>query len=218
MNQMLELDKSYAIVFVRKSFSLFPSELCAYLFWLLTFMRTIKFTTMPKPPKKLVGVKYKRTPGAVVQKGKPSSVVQTVTRGAVTKTYTPDKAETGQKEYGKAGGGTDPEMRRLISEAQAKKRDVTEYGTKGRTKGLHYKAGTTTTSETPPSLNTTLNVHPTIRKVKDTITPIYKTETSTGGKLKARSLTLGGSDKKGGPGTFKAVGTYGGLRRRRPKK
>jgi len=173
---------------------------------------------MPKPPvKKIVGVKYKRTPGEVVQKGKPSSVVQSVTRGKVTKTYTPTKIETGLKDYGKPGGGTDPEMNRLIREAQAKKRDVTEYGTQGRTKGLHYKAGTTTVSEEPPTMKTTLKVTPQIAKVKDTITPITKSKATSGGKLKARSLTLGGSDKKGGPGTFKAVGTYGGLRRRRPK-
>lgn len=163
----------------------------------------MKLSTNVKPPrKKVVGYKYKTKAGEVLQKGKTDTSME-FEREKVKKTYTPEKAETGHKAYGKAGGGTDKEMNRLIKDAQEKKRDVTEYSSKG----LHYKAGTTKTERTPEKFTTTMNVTPTIRKVNIEKTPIYeKGKTSKSSKLKARDVTLGGENKKGSPANKYGVG------------
>ena len=176
---------------------------------------------MPKPPvKKIVGVKYKRTPGAVVQKGKPAVVTQTAERGAQTVTYKPRRVETGDPRYGKARPEGTPAKSQKALEMESLLTDAEKRGTrltKPSSEGLVYKAQDRITESGAPRMQTTLKVTPQISKVKDTITPITKSKATSGGKLKARSLTLGGSDKHGGPGTFKAVGTYGGIRRRRPR-
>lgn len=163
-------------------------------------------TNVSKPPKKkIIGYTTKKTPGEVVQKGKPAEVKMNVERETVKRTYTPAKAETGHKAYGKPGGGTDKEMNKLISDAQAKKRDVTEFSKKG----LSYKAGTTTEERTPTKLSTTMKVTPEIRKVKFQQVPIYEKGKSraSSAKLKPRDVTLGGSDKKGNAANKSGLGT-----------
>lgn len=163
-------------------------------------------TNVSKPPKKkkkIVGYTSTRSPGEVVQKGKPAEVKMTVEREKVKKTYTPTKVETGHPAYGKPGGGTDKEMNRLIKDAQAKKRDVTAHSSKG----LNYKAGTTTVERTPTKLSTTMKVTPEIRKVKFTQKPIYeKGAAKKPAKLKARDVTLGGENKKGSPANKSGLG------------
>lgn len=142
--------------------------------------------------------------GDVVKKGSPTKTTMSAERGTTTRSYKPESIETGHPAYGKPGGGTDKEMRSLIADAQAKKRDVTEYSSKG----LHYKAGTTTTKETPPKFSTKTDVNPTIRKIEDKKVPLYEkaSGSSMKGKLKARAVTKGGEDKKGSPATKYGIG------------
>ena|SRR5688572_25651912 len=150
--------------------------------------------TSSPPKKKIVGFKVKKTPGAVVQKGKPAEVKMNFERDKVKKTYTPTTTETGNPAYGKPGGGTDKEMNRLMADAQAKRRDVTDYSSKG----LNYKAGTTRTERTPEKFNTSIKVTPEIRKTNISTVPIYeKSAANKPAKLKAMDVTLGGSDKRG---------------------
>lgn len=163
-------------------------------------------TNVSKPPKKkkkIIGYTQKKSPGEVVQKGKPAEVKMSFEREKVKNTYTPTKVETGHPAYGKPGGGTDKEMNKLIGEAQAKKRDVTAHSSKG----LNYRAGTTTTERTPEKLHTTMKVTPEIRKVKFTKTPIYeKGAKKAPAKLKSMDVTLGGSNKKGDPANKTGLG------------
>lgn len=157
----------------------------------------------PTPKKKVIGFKIKKTPGEVVKQGKPAEVKQEFTRGTSKSTYTPTKVETGHPAYGKPGGGTDKEMNALMAESQRKRQDVTPHSSKG----LSYKAGTTTTVRTPAKFNTSINVTPTIRKTNMEREPIHeKAKTSSGGSLKPRAVTLGGSDKHGNPANKYGIG------------
>jgi len=159
---------------------------------------------MNPPKKKVIGIKVTRTPGAVVQKGAPASVNTSFERGKSTSSYAPTKVETGHPAYGKPGGGTDKEMNRLLSDAHAKKKDVTDFSSKG----LTYKAGTTTRTTTPAKFHTGINVRPEIRKVNMNTTPLHeKAKSTSGGHLKPRAVTLGGSDKKGNPANKSGIGT-----------
>lgn len=160
-------------------------------------------TNVSKPPKKkIVGYTTKKSPGEVVQKGKPAEVKMNVQRETVKKTYTPTKIETGHPAYGKPGGGTDKEMNRLIKDAQSKKQDVTAHSSKG----LNYKAGTTTEERTPTKLSTTMKVTPEIRKVKFTQKPIYEKGATKKVKLKAMDVQLGGSGRGGDPANKSGLG------------
>ena len=160
----------------------------------------------PDPKKKVTGYKIKRTPGKVVQQGKPAQLHHDFERGTSKSTYTPTKVETGHPAYGKPGGGTDKEMNSLISEAQRKRQDVTPHSSKG----LSYKAGTTTTVKTPEKFNTSIKVTPKIQKVNVSKEPMaVKAKSGSGstGGLKPMSVTLGGSDKKGNPANKTGLGT-----------
>lgn len=152
----------------------------------------------PNPKKKkIIGYKISTKPGKTIQEGTKSKL--TMTHPTSKSTYTPAKAETGHPAYGKAGGGTDKEMNRLISDAQAKKRDVTAYGSKG----LHYKAGTTTTTKTPMSHNLTIG-KPTIKAVQFVKEPIYapeKPQKPRKVKLSKRGMVSGGTTKGDKPVT-----------------
>lgn len=154
-----------------------------------------------QPKKKIVGVKVRMKPGQVVSKGEPTKTTMSAEKGTFKEVYTPKKVETGHKAYGKPGGGTNPEMNRLIKEAQAKKRDVTDYSSKG----LHYRAGETKTVETPAKLAVKADVKPTVRKWDMEQKPVYAAKKPD--KLKPRDVTLGGSDKKGNPANKYGVGT-----------
>lgn len=152
----------------------------------------------PKKGKKVVGFTTKTKAGEVVQKGSRSVELKAeLPKDKYQKTYTPTKIETGHPAYGKPGGGTDKEMNKLIGEAQAKKKDVTEYSSKG----LHYKAGETRIVSKDPEFSVKTDIKPTIRKVEMVKTPIYEKGASSGGKLKARAVTLGGSTKGDHPAT-----------------
>lgn len=152
-----------------------------------------------KPPKKkkIVGYKISTKQGKTIQTGTKSKL--TMTPPSEKSTYTPSKVETGHSAYGKPGGGTNKEMNRLISDAQAKKRDVTDYSSKG----LHYKAGTTTTTKTPMSHNLTIG-KPTVRSVEFVKEPIYapeKIEKKRKVKLSKRGMVAGGTTKGDKPVT-----------------
>lgn len=177
-------------------------------------MKSYTNVSSNKPKKKVVSkVIYTRSPGEEVQKGKKAEVKMTATRGTTTRTYTPSTVETGHKAYGKPGGGTNKEMNKLIEEAREKKRDVTAYSSKG----LHYKAGTTTEKTTPATFKTEVKVTPSIRKVNmtaKTVTEKAKTSQS-GGNLKARAVTAGGSTKGDHPATKYGIGKKSGMKVRR---
>lgn len=161
---------------------------------------------MEKPkPKKIVGFKLKKTPGEIVQKGQPAQVTQSFTRGASKTTYEPAAIETGHKAYGNPGGGTDKEMNAALAEARANKQDVT----KPTSKGLVYKAGETKTEKKPDVFQTSIKVTPEIRKQNLSQEPIYEKASSgaSKGRLKAMSVTLGGSDRKGNPANKSGLGT-----------
>ncbi|MGC3945343.1 MAG: hypothetical protein QM762_12655 [Chryseolinea sp.] len=157
----------------------------------------------PKPKRKIVGMKVIRKPGAVVQQGKPATADIGFEREKVKTTYTPTTIETGHKAYGKPGGGTNKEMRALIADAQSKRRDVTDYSSKG----LHYKAGTTTVERTPEKFSTDIKVTPKIQKVAFDSKPVYEKPASSRMKpLKAAAVTLGGSTKGDHPATKGGIG------------
>lgn len=163
-------------------------------------MKSYTNVSKPKPKKKAIGYALKKTPGEVVQKGKPSQVNMSVEREKVKKTYTPGTTETGDPRYGDQGGGTNKEMNKLIADARAKKQDVTAPSSKG----LIYKAGTTTEERTPTKLTTTLKVTPEIRKVNIEKVPLY--ERGKTAKLKKMSITAGGSDRGGNPANKSGIG------------
>lgn len=161
-----------------------------------------------KPPKKkIVGYAVKRKPGAIVKQGAPATTSLDFEKGSTTRKYEPTKIETGHKAYGKPGGGTDKEMNALISDAQSKRRDVTDHSSKG----LNYKAGTTTETKTPAKFHTSIDVKPTIRKVEFDKTPIVEkgagsSSGHSGGRLKPMAVTMGGSDRRGNPANKSGVG------------
>jgi hypothetical protein len=160
-----------------------------------------------KPKRIKTGYTVKETP-YTVKKGTGTSTVSSFGRGKVTKTFVPSTMEdTGSKPHGKEGGGTDPSMRKQIREAVSEGRDVSRPGTTPGTRayGNTYRTGHTLRETGPADIKVKQKVDPTITAVKKVITPIYKTKYY--GKNKARTLTLGGSGRRGEAATKSATGT-----------
>lgn len=151
------------------------------------------FTAMAKqkpPGKKVIRYKNVQLPDRVVQKGKPAEVTMTAERGTQREVYTPSKIETGHKSYGKPGGGTDPEMNRLLDKAVAEKKTVTDYSSKG----LHYRAGRNVTTSESPKFATSIKVTPDLRLKQSKQVPVYEeasTSTRTPAKIKSSTGPFG---------------------------
>jgi hypothetical protein len=163
---------------------------------------------------KIVGYKTVHTPETV---SKGHSKVNLHFKSGHTKTsYKPTSVETGHSAYGKPGGGTNSEMNALLHEARKNKQDVT----RPNSKGLTFKAGETTTIKKPDLISSKIDIKPTLTKVTSKQVPIYeqgalKSSGKSGGKLKARRVVVGGSDKSGNPATKVGVGGKKKLRIRK---
>jgi hypothetical protein len=160
-----------------------------------------------KGKKLIIGYKKRVIPGKspVVPKqlqGKPekAEVEFKFERGTTKREYTPGTIETGDPRYEKPGGGTNKEMNDAIADARRRRWDVT----KPTSKGLIYKAGTTTETKTPEVTGTQIKFKPKIQ-VPDQVVmdPIYGRKKSANMKSPKgpKSGTAGGSDKKGNPVT-----------------
>ncbi len=160
-----------------------------------------KFTEAYKPKPQITGVKMTQK-----SQGGPSKPTTSVDlgfkRGPVKTTYTKARAFTGHKAYGKDNPNA-PEKPEVV-QAQNRRQDFA-YDKKG----LKYRAGYTTQTKEPDKFTTKIDVKPNIQKRDVKVSYMSKPTALSGGKLKARALTKGGS-KGEHPATKHGVGSSRG--------
>lgn len=127
-------------------------------------------------------------------------------RGEEKKEYTPTRALTGDKRYGKENAAN--KDAKFIEEAREKKQDIAYKG------GKPYRAGVTTTSKQPDKVNVNIpvkkpNIAPVASKVADKKpvdtkpAPTKKPSSAKSpGKLKPMAMTYGTDSPSKGGGTM----------------
>lgn len=147
--------------------------------------------------------KAKKGPG---DGGSGSGVSLAFKRGEETKTYTPSRALTGDKRYGKENPAN--KDAKFIEDARANKQDISYKD------GKPYRAGTTTTSKSPDRVDVKIPVKkPEFKPTSNTpaktpakknpeVKPIKKSSGSSGGRLKPMAMTYGTDSPTKGGGTM----------------
>jgi len=136
---------------------------------------------------------------------KKSGVSLSFKRGAETKTYTPSRALTGDKRYGKENA--ENKDADFIEDARAKKQDIAYKD------GKPYRAGVTTVKKDADKVDVQIPVNkPEIKKVtpkpaavvenKKTPAPEKKSTGKSGGRLKPMAMTYGTDSPTKGGGTM----------------
>jgi len=152
-------------------------------------------TNIGNPPEKKKTKTVYRKEGPAPKSGNKTTVSTSITAGKEKSTYTPARAMTGDKRYGKeSSSNPDPGF---VQDARKNKQDIAFD--KG---GKPYRAGTTMTTSTPPRMNVDVKIgdqdlRPVVRK------EVEVKEKKKPGKLKAMAMTYGTDSPTGGGTKYK---------------